>query len=116
VVAGFVESLAGSYRGISSPARAPAAVFAAELVFGHFAFMAYRARGWLAAASCSVVVLLCAFVDIGIAPMQGTVVKRQVRDATTYSAPAPPSWWSEVRAADGAEGVRHHTPADLAGR
>jgi hypothetical protein len=86
-IAGFImawDSLTGSYPGISAPARA-LAVFAAELVFGHFAFVAYRARGWLAAAPCGVVVLLCAFVDIGIAGMQGAVAERQARDAI-YSA------------------------------
>jgi hypothetical protein len=88
-IAGFVmawDSLTGSYHGISAPARA-LAVFAAELVFGHFAYVAYRARGWLAAAPCGVVVLLCAFVDIGIAGMQGAVAERQAKDAI-ISAPS----------------------------
>jgi hypothetical protein len=82
-VAGFVmawDSLTGTYHGVSAPARA-LAVFAAELVFGHFAFMAYRARGWLAGLPCGVVVVLCAFVDIGIAGMQGAVAERQAKDA-----------------------------------
>jgi hypothetical protein len=82
-VGGFVmawDSLTGSYHGISAPARA-LAVFAAELVFGHFAYVAYRAKGWPAALPCGVVVLLCAFVDIGIAGMQGAVAERQAKDA-----------------------------------
>jgi hypothetical protein len=89
-IAGFVmawDSLTGSYHGISAPARALAAL-AAELVFGHFAYLAYRARGWLAAAPCGVVVLLCAFVDIGIAGMQGAVAERQAKDALLGQAPA----------------------------
>jgi hypothetical protein len=89
-IAGFImawHSLAGTYHGISAPARA-LAVFAAELVFGHFAFLAYRRSGWLAAAPCGVVVLLCAFVDIGIAGMQGAVAERQAEDALLGQAPA----------------------------
>jgi hypothetical protein len=89
-VGGFVmawDSLTGSYHGISPPARA-LAVFAAELVFGHFAYVAYRARSWLTASSCGLVVLLCAFVDIGVASMQGAVSERLAKDAILGQAPA----------------------------
>jgi hypothetical protein len=82
-VGGFImawDSLTGSYHGISAPARA-LAVFAAELAFGHFAYVAYRAHGWKAAAPCGVVVVLCALVDVGIAGMQGALAARQAKDA-----------------------------------
>jgi hypothetical protein len=90
-VAGFLmawDSLTGTYHGISAPARA-LAVFAAELVFGHFAYRAYREGGWWAAVPCGVVVLLCAFVDIGIASMQRAVSTRGDEDKILAQTPAP---------------------------